>query len=48
MSYASVRGHAAAYFAQTDVLAALDTVDRAPDSPVSMSIVSRPEHRTET
>ena len=47
MSYATARGCAAAYFAQTNVLVALDSVARVSDSPVSMSIVARLEHRTE-
>jgi molybdopterin-dependent oxidoreductase alpha subunit len=45
--YATARGCAAAYFPETNVLVALDSVARVSNTPVSKSIVVRLEHRTE-
>jgi len=47
VSYATARGCAAAYFPETNVLVALDSVARVSNTPVSKSIVVRLEHRTE-
>ena len=46
VSYATARGCAAAYFPETNVLVALDSVARVSNTPVSKSIVVRLEHRT--
>ncbi len=47
VSYATARGCAAAYFPETNVLVALDSVAKVSNTPVSKSIVVRLEHRTE-
>ncbi len=47
VSYATARGCAAAYFPETNVLVALDSVARVSNTPISKSIVVRLEHRTE-
>jgi hypothetical protein len=47
VSYATARGCAAAYFPETKVLVALDSVARVSHTPTSKSIVVRLEHRTE-
>ena len=46
VSYATARGCAAAYFPETNVLVALDSVAAVSNTPVSKSIVVRLEHRT--
>jgi molybdopterin-dependent oxidoreductase alpha subunit len=47
VTYATARGCAAAYFPETNVLVALDSVAKVSNTPVSKSIVVRLEHRTE-
>ena len=46
VSYSTARGCAAAYFPETNVLVALDSVAQVSNTPVSKSIVIRLEHRT--
>ena len=45
VSYATARGCAAAYFPETNVLVALDSVAKVSNTPVSKSIVVRLERR---
>ena len=47
VSYATARGCAAAYFPETNVLVALDSVAKVSNTPVSKSIVIRLEPRKE-